>query len=229
MSDQTLPSWRPQPEPATVPKRMLLVAAALLAGVVLLGLLGWSVSRLEPHGVPVVEAETTPLKDRPTAPGGLVVPNQDETIFNRPNERRPEQVLAPGRVAPGPEVPQLLLLRQQQQAATPITPRAEAPPQAVVPEARPATAPRVVAVANGRWQVQLGALTTEAAARTAWDSALRRVPELGSRQPSVSELKREGQPSLWRLRTGGLADVAAARALCDAVKAKGGPCLTVSP
>ncbi len=81
----------------------------------------------------------------------------------------------------------------------------------------------------GRWQVQLGALNSEASARSAWESAVRKVPELASRHPVITELKRENQPTLWRLRVGGLADVAAARALCDAVKAKGGNCVAVSP
>jgi hypothetical protein len=58
---------------------------------------------------------------------------------------------------------------------------------------------------------------------------VRKVPELASRHPVITELKRENQPTLWRLRVGGLADVAAARALCDAVKAKGGNCVAVSP
>ena len=236
MSDMPLPSWRSQPEAPAVSRRMLLVAGGLLAGVVVLGLLGWGVSKLGPRAVPVVEAEQTPLKERPTAPGGLVVPNQDETIFDRPSERRAEQVL-PGRVAPGPEAPQLELLRQQQQAAqqprpeTPVPAQAQAQQQQQAQAAPPVAAPAPVAAAAaaGRWQVQLGALGSEAAARSAWESAVRRVPELGSRHLAITELKREGQASLWRLRTGGLADAAAARALCEAVKAKGGGCVPVAP
>jgi cell division septation protein DedD len=219
------------------------VAGALLAGVVVLGLLGWGVSKLGPRAVPVVEAETTPLKERPIAPGGMVVPNQDETIFDRPGERRPEQVLTPNRIAPGPEAPQMALLRQQQQAAT-QPPRVEAPapqqaqqqqlavaPQAARPAApaRPAAAPAATPAAAGRWHVQLGALNSEAAARSVWDSMVRKLPDLASRHPVITELKRDNQPTLWRLRVGGLADATAARAFCDAVKAKGGSCVPVSP
>ena len=243
MSDMPLPSWRSQSDSPAVPRRMLLVAGGLLAGVVVLGLLGWGVSKLGPRAVPVVEAEQTPLKERPVAPGGMVVPNQDETIFDRPSERRPEQVLTPGRIAPGPEAPQMQLLRQQQQAAT--QPRPEPAPapvqqgqqqqQAVAtPAVRPAVparpaAPAAVPAATGRWHIQLGALNSEAAARTAWETAARKVPELTGRHPAITELKRDGQPTLWRLRVGGLADAAAARALCEAVKAKGGNCVPVSP
>ncbi len=238
MSDMPLPSWRSQSESPTVPRRMLLVAGALLGGVVVLGLLGWGVSKLGPRAVPVVEAEQTPLKERPAAPGGMVVPNQDETIFDRPGERRPEQVLTPNRIAPGPEAPQMALLRQQQQAAT--QPRPEPAPQAQQPQqqqmvatqaARPAVPARPAAApaATGRWHVQLGALNSEAAARSAWEGAVRKVPDLASRHPVITELKRDNLPTLWRLRVGGLADAAAARALCDAVKAKGGGCVPVAP
>ena len=38
---------------------------------------------------------------------------------------------------------------------------------------------------------------------------------------------REGQPALWRLRVGGLADRDAARALCGQVQARGGACSVV--
>lgn len=220
---------------------MLLVAGGLLVGVMVLGLLGWGVSKLGPRAVPVVEAESTPVKERPAAPGGMVVPNQDETIFDRPSARRPEQVLAPNRIAPGPEAPAMALLRQQQQAAT-QPPRVEAPapqhvqqqqlavaPQAARPAARQTTPAPAAPAAAGRWHVQLGALNSEAAARSAWEVAARRTPDLASRHPLITELKREGQPTLWRLRVGGLTDAAAARTLCEAVKAKGGGCVPVSP
>ncbi|WP_240048462.1 SPOR domain-containing protein, partial [Crenalkalicoccus roseus] len=93
-----------------------------------------------------------------------------------------------------------------------------------VPE-RPAAPP---VVAAGRAQVQLGALASEEAARSEWARLQRRVPELAGRQPLVIRLDRgEGQAPLWRLRTGGLADMEAARALCDAVRAQGGACMPI--
>ncbi|WP_242481970.1 SPOR domain-containing protein, partial [Paracraurococcus ruber] len=79
-------------------------------------------------------------------------------------------------------------------------------------------------VAGGKGMVQLGALPTEEAARAEWERLARRVPELAGFRPRVVKLDRDGQPPLFRLRTGGLADAAAAKALCDLVKAKGGAC-----
>ncbi len=79
-------------------------------------------------------------------------------------------------------------------------------------------------VAGGRSFAQFGALNSEEAARAEWDRLLRRVPELAAFQPRITRLEREGQPTLWRLRATGLPDAAAAKALCDAVRARGGAC-----
>ena len=68
--------------------------------------------------------------------------------------------------------------------------------------------------------VQFAATRSEEAARADWQRLQRRVPELAGRQPIVAKLEREGQPTLWRLRTGGFADLAAARAFCEPLRAR---------
>jgi hypothetical protein len=119
-------------------------------------------------------------------------------------------------------------------AAPPAPVAAVAPPVAapVASLAAPVAAPPkplavVAPVANGRAMIQLGALTSEEAARAEWDRIARRVPELAAFQPRVTKLEREGQAPLWRLRAGGLTDAAAAKTLCEAVRAKGGACVPV--
>lgn len=99
-----------------------------------------------------------------------------------------------------------------------------APPVAAPTPATPVAAAAPRPAASGRAVVQLGALVSEEAARAEWDRLARRVPELAGFQPRIVRLEREGQAPLFRLRTGGLADPAAARALCEAVRAKGGAC-----
>lgn len=42
--------------------------------------------------------------------------------------------------------------------------------------------------------------------------------------PRITRLDREGREPLWRLRVGGLADPAAARALCEQLRTKGAAC-----
>nr|WP_264185544.1 SPOR domain-containing protein [Roseicella aerolata] len=143
----------------------------------------------------------------------------------------PPQVAAPpvppqAAPAPVPQAPSALA------NAAPLAPPVAAPAVVAAPAAGPAPpaappaalagAPRPVP--NGRAMVQLGALVSEEAARAEWDRLVRRVPELAGFQPRVFRLEREGQAPLFRLRTGGLADAAAAKALCEAVRAKGGAC-----
>ncbi|MCO6416780.1 SPOR domain-containing protein, partial [Siccirubricoccus sp. KC 17139] len=121
--------------------------------------------------------------------------------------------------APAPQASALVAPSLPPPIAAPATPPA-APP-AVAPVAAPAIAP----VAQGRAVVQLGALASEEAARAEWERLSRRVPELAAFQPRIIRFDRgEGLTPFYRLRTGGLADAAAARALCEIVRAKGGAC-----
>ncbi len=77
-------------------------------------------------------------------------------------------------------------------------------------------------------RVQLGALTSEESAREEWDRLARRHDDLlGAFRPQVVRFEREGQATLYRLRTGGFADVAAARAFCEQAKAKQMPCIVI--
>jgi hypothetical protein len=92
----------------------------------------------------------------------------------------------------------------------------------------PAAAERFAPVANGRAQVQLGALPSEAAARGEWDRLQKRVPELlGNRRVSLAPFDREGQTPLYRIRTGGFADAATARAFCEEMKTRSIPCMVI--
>ncbi|MFC7477045.1 SPOR domain-containing protein [Dankookia sp. GCM10030260] len=255
MSDLAVPSWRPRQEKQGISVRMLAVAGGLLGVVALAGAVAWGLSRMGPQPVPVIEADLRPLKVRPENPGGMVVPNQDQLVLEpiavrREAERRNS---SGARLDAGPEAPQLELLQRQ---AAPPSPPAAAPvpaippapaqtaiappaqtvianvvplaPPVAAPAAPPAAAPKPPApVASGRAMVQLGALASEDSARAEWDRMAKRVPELAGFQPRISKVEREGQAPLFRLRAGGLADAAAAKALCEAVKGKGGACVPV--
>jgi hypothetical protein len=117
-------------------------------------------------------------------------------------------------------------------ATTPATPAPPATTSALtapsLPAPVPATADRFAPVANGRAQVQLGALPSEAAARGEWDRLQKRVPELlGNRRVSLAPLDREGQTTMYRIRTGGFADAATARAFCEEMKTRSIPCMVI--
>jgi cell division septation protein DedD len=240
VSDLAVPSWRPRQEKQGISVRMLAVAGGLLGVVALAGAVAWGVSRMGPQPVPVIEADVRPLKVRPENPGGMIVPNQDQLVLEPIAVRRDaERRGGSAKLDAGPEAPQLDLL-QRQAAPPPPTLAAPVPaPQAptalataAAPLAPPVAAPRPVSTApmptvNGRAMIQLGALATEEAARAEWDRMAKRVPELAGFQPRITKLDREGQTPLFRLRAGGLADAAAAKSLCEAVKTKGGACVPV--
>ncbi len=223
------------------------LAAVLLVG----GAAWWGLSHIGgPRSVPLLEPDPRPFKVRPDDPGGLRVPNQDELIFER---NRGSNAQPPGaRLAPEPEAPSIEALRAQvaQPAPRPAAPAAPAPaaappqqqaaarngapaapsattPAATVPQqaaapARPAPAP------NGRVRVQLGALTSEEAATQEWDRLARRNADLlGAFRPQVVKFERDGQATLYRLRTGGFADVAAAQSFCEQARAKQMPCTVI--
>ncbi|WP_431269757.1 SPOR domain-containing protein [Dankookia sp. P2] len=250
MSDLAVPSRRPRPEKQGISVRMLAVAGGLLGAVALAGAVAWGVSRMGPQPVPVIEADGRPLKVRPENPGGMIVPNQDQIILELlPVRREAERRSGNSKLDQGPEVPRSSCCsarrhrrrrpfwpRRRRRAGAGRTRRraAGAPgcravgspvaapvaiPMAPAPTA-PAVPPRPVPTATGRATIQLGALATEEAARAEWDRVAKRVPELAGFQPRVTKLEREGLPPLFRLRAGGVADAAAAKSLCEAVKAE---------
>ena len=91
-----------------------------------------------------------------------------------------------------------------------------------------ANAERFAPVANGRAQVQLGALPSEAAARGEWERLQKRAPEfLGNRRVALVPFDREGQTTLYRIRTGGFADAATARAFCEEMRGRSIPCMVI--
>jgi hypothetical protein len=227
---------------------MMIIAGSVLAAGAVIAALVWGFSRGSSRNAPLIEADARPIKIRPDNPGGLRVPNQDELIFDRNRGARPA---APGGLAPEAETPRVDQLRAQlaeraaqeaarnapppspapAQPAAPATPSAPATASALNAPSLPAPVPsaeRFAPVPNGRAQVQLGALPSEAAARGEWDRLQKRVPEfLGNRRVSLAPFDREGQTPLYRIRTGGFADAATARAFCEEMKTKSIPCMVI--
>lgn len=264
----TVPSYRVQRQSSGgLPWRMLAMAGGLTAVLGVGAAAVWGVSRAVSNGVPVIEADSRPLRIRPDDPGGLRVANQGERIFetqNQPQRARSAQpgVPAQAQVAPAPEQPDLDALRQAAQASrmaqrsqapavAPVVPAAPAPvaeapgapasqapveaapaapppaPVARAPEAAPhpeARSEPARAATGGSALVQLGALGSEEAAHTEWNRLKSRLGGLlADRRPMVVRFERPGMPTMWRLRTGGFSDAAAARSFCEAARAKGAP------
>ena len=224
---------------------MMIIAGSVLAAGAVIAALVWGFSRGSSRNAPLIEADARPIKIRPDNPGGLRVPNQDELIFDR---NRGARSAAPGGLAPEAENPRVDQLRSQlaeraaqeaarnapppAQPAAPATPSAPATASALnapsLPAPVPATAERFAPVANGRVQVQLGALPSETGARGEWDRLQKRAPELlGNRRVTLVPFDREGQTPLYRIRTGGFADAATARAFCEEMKTRSIPCMVI--
>lgn len=244
MSDSMLPSWRIRPpEKASsgwgIPPKVWMIGGGLAGSVVLASAIIWGISMTGSRGVPLIETDGRPYRVRPDSPGGAVVPNQQELIFERGAGRH--ERIADARLSAGPEAPRPDMLRAQAApppaapvpaATAPATPAPAPVAAAPVPRAapaQPAARPAAAAPATGgRSMIQLAAATTEEGARSEWARLQRRAPDLAGRAHSITKLERDGQPTLWRLRAGGFADPAAARAFCVQLREKNVGCIPVA-
>jgi hypothetical protein len=271
---------RPQQGMDPDTRRLMMFAGAL--GVVLVSLIGAS-ALINRHGgeVPVITADTRPIREKPVNPGGMKIDGAENDVFSAgsdtsnarlapqaetPNTnalQAPTPTLpVPAFSAPAFTAPETPVVKapaattpgattQSATVATPsgVAPVAPPPAAALIttPPALPANRPAVVAVAPSAAKpvtvkppvavvethpptaghppmVQLAALTSEDAARHAWEQLSARMPDLlKGRQPSFSRTERDGH-TFWRVRTAGFADIAQARGFCDHVRAKGGAC-----
>ncbi len=225
-------------DPAT--KRLVIIAASL--GAALLLILG--ASRLKGHGeraIPVIEADSRPLRVKPDNPGGMQVAGANDEIMSGDAGPEADKLLPPPE-APMPEAlkpptaePPAAEPAPAPRAAVSIAPSpvqsapATSPPPATVPEHKSA-APAKAAAATpptgnpASTEVQLAAMDSEQLARAEWQRLSRLMPDvLGGRQPAVLKVEREGR-LVWRLRTGGFATASQATAFCERVKAKGAGC-----
>ena len=168
---------------------------AILVGIAVYSLTGRSSSNV----VPVVQADSRPVKVKPENPGGMAVAPEQQRA--NPNESR----LAPGTEEPNPRA--LMAMPDPSKVGTiPVPP---APPRA-----KSVT-------------VQLSAAKTEAEAQATWDRLAKKMPDLIGQRRALFQKASETGNSPWRLRTGGFSDQAQAKAFCDKVKAKGGQCAVI--
>jgi len=224
-------------DPAT--RRLGLIACGLGAVLLAVGAV-WAVSgRQGSTAVPVIEADSQPVRVKPANPGGMQVAGVGDSILSGQDHGGIETL------APPPEVPAPQALRAASsppppQAPAAIIPPAPAPappataasaparPTPSMPSATAAIAQRPAAAPPGHTEVQLAAFDSEAAARAEWDRLGKRMPDLlGGHRADVLRADVAGR-TVWRLRTGGFADTAQATAFCERVRAKGAGCAIAS-
>ncbi len=214
--------------------RNLALAAVAIAAIVMGGV--WALQRHHHAGVPVIEADSTPLRIKPANPGGMQIAGVDDAA--PPDGTGAEA----DSLAPPPETPAPQALQRQAQAGAalpavtaPPVPAAPPPPRVAPPAEAPLPVPRAAAPAEtpapvraGGTQVQLAALDSEAAADAAWAQMAHRLPDLlFGHRPEVTRFERDGHV-FWRLRTGGFEDIAAATAFCAKLRAHGAGCAIAS-
>lgn len=218
-----------------------------LAVVLALGVMGLSAGGLwvgyrlsssrAPSGeIPLIHADTDPIKVKPDDPGGMEIPNRDRFVFNPAGGMPVEQLLPP------PETP---LPRPVPTAAAPAVNAgpAAAPPAPPAPATAPAPAPvvsppaQIAAVpspgsgsAIGGYRLQLGAVKAPEIAQQAWDRIKRQNSDLvGALSVSVDRVDLGNRGVFYRIHVGPIADAAQAERLCARLRQRGVGCLLAKP
>ena len=220
-------------DPAT--RRLALIAGGL-GGALLVIIGGWSVMGHRSGAVPVVQADSRPMRVKPENPGGMQIAGANEDILSGgPGHQRRQAGAAAGspRASGAAQAAATAARRDAAPApapfvAAPAAPKAAAPasPKAIAekPAATPDKHAAAAAPAGKATLVQLAAVSSETAAKTEWERLQKRMPDLLDRhQPAISKTERDGR-TLWRVRTGGFADVSQANSFCERVRSKGAGC-----
>jgi hypothetical protein len=137
-------------------KRMAIIAGAI-GGSLLLLMGAWSLTGHRRTGIPVIEADVRPVRERPVNKGGLAINGADETILSGEAEGKPV-------VAPAPELPAIQALKTRP-APTPAVATAE--PLTVAPRTNAAVEPAKVPSGTGPVNVMPVAASQPAVPTTA--------------------------------------------------------------
>lgn len=208
--------------------RYLLFVAVGLGGLLLAGVASWALIGGHNAIIPVIEADSRPIRIKPENAGGLQVVGADDQVMGGRGSSTHS-------MAPVAEVPAAQALRAQlpPQPASPQPAAAEpvdspAPLTVAQPPAVQAQAAHPLPLPTTGTLVQLAAVASEDAAQSEWQRLAKRMPDLLSdRRPIVQRSDRDGR-AFWRVRTGGFADTADATAFCARVRMKGGACSIAS-
>ena len=169
-------------------KRLLIIAGGIGGAlVVLMG--AWSLTGHKNAGLPVIQADSRPVRERPVNKGGLQVSGADDTILSGEAEGRAV-------VAPAPEQPSIAALKATPPEPKPAEPAAStlAAPLPPIPSApaavaartglpdtppRPVPAPRVAAASSAAPAVVIKPTVPSQAT----------APALGASKPGVAQVQ----------------------------------------
>jgi len=183
--------------------------------------------------IPLIRADTDPVKVKPDDPGGMEIPNRDRFVFNPTGNMPVERLLPP------PETP-LPRPATTGGPTPPVTAPAVAAPTAQTPPATPApvvVAPAppqtavVLAPSGGTgYRLQVGAVKTPEIAKSEWDRIKRQNGDLlGSLSVSVDRADLGDRGVFYRIHVGPIADAAQAERLCAQLRQRGVGCILAKP
>jgi len=185
-----------------------------------------------PDNVPLIRADTDPVKVKPDHAGGMELPDKDNPIYAPRSGSNPsEHILPPPEApAPRPTAPpiQALVLPP---ATAPVTATQPAPAQAprqIAALPQPAAAPTARSVPAAALRIQLASMRTPEAARDEWARLKRANGDLLGKLTGVAVRADLGERGIYyRVEAGPVADRAAAARLCNALKERGLGCSLV--
>ncbi len=194
---------------------------------------GWALSGHNASSIPVIEAQSGPVRVKPVNPGGMqalgaMLPNDG----NGPGAGDGKAALAPPPETPRPDALKAEVDAARHDGAPPAPAPAPAKPQATLPPSLPPPTPRQTPADDnllrtentGRLAVQLAALDSEAAAGREWARLSRAHPALFSgKQPLVQQVDHAGH-AIWRLRMRGFDSTEAAASFCRHARAQSVAC-----
>jgi cell division septation protein DedD len=186
--------------------------------------------------IPLIRADTDPVKVKPDDPGGMEIPNRDRFVFN-PTGNMPVE-----RLLPAPEAPLPRPATTSNPAPPPAPSVASAPEPPQAPAAAPQPAPAVTAPPKAQtaavpapsaaagYRLQLGAVKTPEMAKSESDRIKRQFGDLvGSLALSVERADLGDRGVFYRIHAGPIADAAQAERLCTQLRQRGQGCLLAKP
>lgn len=207
-------------------------------------LVGYKISMRQSSGgdVPVLHADTQPIKLKPADPGGMEIPNRDRLVFNQKGAETTERLLPPPEAPlprPAPPVetstpaPPPAVAAQPAQVPTPTAP-ASSPAQAQAASLPPQSAalpPALTGTAIGKgYRLQLGSVKSQESATQEWGRLKRQNADLLGALSFAAERADLGERGIFfRVLAGPLADGAEADRICTTLRQRNVGCLLVKP
>ncbi|MBI3441487.1 MAG: arginine--tRNA ligase [Proteobacteria bacterium] len=166
--------------------------------------------------VPVVKADTSPVKTVPADPGGMEVPHQDSTVFD-PLQKNPAAEIE--KLLPAQEEP-----INKDVDIKPAKPGLKSPTKDVKSSPDKVEVPKVVVAkpaiaASGDVYVQLGSYHDMSAVKRDWEKLKKKFPDLfGTLDMKIEKVDLAGKGTYYRLQAG-TTTADHAKEICAALKA----------